>query len=121
MNLWTWIARRQTRHAAADAVPDIDALFGDIFAARETRRGAGGPEIAPEFRALFLGSPRGKRVLYEILSWAGMFRPSFVPGDAYATHYRDGERNIGLRLLAMLVETHRYDAEEAETESPEKE
>ena len=95
--------------------------LGDADHLVDREIGRDGAETAAEFRALFLGSARGKRVLYEILSWAGMFRPSFVPGDAFATHYRDGERNIGLRLLAMLGTTPGVNAAEAETESPEKE
>jgi hypothetical protein len=55
-----------------------------------------------DFRAAFLGSPEGEAVLYEILTWAHVFRPVFVPGDPHATHYHDGERNIGLKILAAL-------------------
>jgi hypothetical protein len=67
---------------------------------------APGPANAEErrrdFRAVFLETPQGQAVLYEILSWAHVFRPVFAPGDPYATHYRDGERNIGLKILAAL-------------------
>lgn len=81
--------------------PDPEALFADLARAH-TGVGYSDDERYRDFRQLFLGSDRGRKVLYEIFTWANMFRPAFVPGDAYATHYRDGERNIGLKILAVL-------------------
>lgn len=57
-----------------------------------------------DFRKVFDGTPEGRRVLSEILSWGHMLKPSMVgsPVDPYLTHMRDGERNIALRLLATV-------------------
>lgn len=93
MTFLNWFSRRGR--------PDPEALFADLARAH-SGTGYGDDERYRDFRQLFLGSDRGRKVLYEIFTWANMFRPVFVPGDAYATHYRDGERNIGLKILAAL-------------------
>lgn len=56
-----------------------------------------------DFRRIFT-SDEGKRVLREILSWGGMFRPSVIgnPVDPYRMAIREGERNMALRLLAAI-------------------
>lgn len=56
-----------------------------------------------DFRAVF-GTEQGRRVLYEILAWGHMFRPSILgaPIDPYLTHVHEGERNIALRLLNTI-------------------
>lgn len=61
------------------------------------------------FTDVFLGSQAGRRVLHEILDWCGLYRPSVMgrPGhaiDVHATMVREGERNIGLRLMAVLMQ-----------------
>lgn len=57
-----------------------------------------------DFRAVFMGSDQGKRVMREILSWGRMFKPAAVgaPVDPYLMAMREGERNIALRLLATV-------------------
>lgn len=55
-----------------------------------------------DFHAVFFGSEAGKRVLYEILAWSHVFASTLVPGDSHATHWREGGRDIGLRVLAAL-------------------
>ncbi len=58
-----------------------------------------------DFRRVLLGSDDGKRVLREILAWGHQLQPSAVgrPIDGLATHFRDGERNIGIKLLKTLL------------------
>ncbi|GEM_PF-3672302 len=97
--------------------PDPEVLFADLGRAH-TGTGYGDLERYQDFRAVFLSDKRGKRVLYEILTWARLFQPAYVPGDAYATHYRDGERNIGLKILAVINAEPAEAAEAAETEDP---
>lgn len=57
-----------------------------------------------DFRAVFMGTEQGRRVLREILSWGRMFKSAAVgvPVDPYAMAMREGERNIALRLLATV-------------------
>ena len=61
------------------------------------------PEMLRDFRAVFFGTPQGKRVFNQIMMWAGFFRAGFVKGDPYATHVALGERNIGARVWAAVV------------------
>lgn len=61
------------------------------------------PEMFNEFKAVFLGTPQGQRVFHQIMTWAGFFRTSIVKGDPYATHVREGERNIGARIWAAVI------------------
>jgi len=57
-----------------------------------------------DFRQLFTGTEQGQRVYAEILSWAHLFQSSVPPGeiDVNRVFVREGERNIGLRLLATV-------------------
>ena len=66
-----------------------------------------------DFRDTLTGTPRGRRVLYKILEWGHVYQPSFVQGDPHGTAFRDGERNLALRVLAALnaeVEDDRAEA-----------
>ena len=97
------MARFRFRRRAGDNTSPRDphALFADLAAAR---RGLAWAEVdrRRDFRTVFLGSAAGRRVLYEILAWSRVFASTFVPGDAFATHWREGGRDVGLRILAVL-------------------
>lgn len=56
-----------------------------------------------DFKKLFT-SDEGKRALREILSWCHLLKPSVIgsPVDSHLMAMREGERNIGLRLLATI-------------------
>jgi hypothetical protein len=97
MNIFDWMAERFGERGR----PDPEALFADLARAHADV-GYGDADRYRDFRQVFLGSVQGRKVLYEIFTWANLFRPVFIPGDPYATHYRDGERNIGLKILATL-------------------
>ena len=89
------------RHARGN--PDPDAF---------QRRLAGAFGIDPrqyppdrlhnDFATVFLRGPAGRRALYKILEWGHLYQPVFVAGDPYGTAFRDGERNLALRILAAL-------------------
>lgn len=46
---------------------------------------------------------RGRAFVYRILEQCGIYRTSFA-SDAMAMAFREGERNVGLRLLAEVTE-----------------
>ena len=62
------------------------------------------PAMLSEFKTVFMSTPQGQRVFYQIMSWAGFFRASYVKGDPYATHVREGERNLGARIWAACLQ-----------------
>lgn len=52
--------------------------------------------------AKFLGSKDARDWMYDLLSDCHIYHPSHVPGDPYSTAFREGERNIGLRILSNI-------------------
>lgn len=56
-----------------------------------------------DFRRLFLETPRGRRVLWQIFEMGNLFAPvAVLPSDPYAAYHRDGARNLALNILAIL-------------------
>lgn len=53
--------------------------------------------------AWLMGNKRGRRVMHRLLSHAGVYRLSYQPGDALATAFNEGQRNMGLRLVSTLM------------------
>lgn len=101
MRFFKFFGRSQT---PSSPVPDFDqctALFDGLAEVR-TGEDWDNEQRQADFRTVFLGSPAGKRVLHEILAWSRLFASTFVPGDAHATHWREGGRDVGLRILAIL-------------------
>lgn len=50
-----------------------------------------------------MGIKRGRRIVWRLLSHAGVFRQSFDPSNATVTAFQEGQRSMGLRLLAQLM------------------
>lgn len=48
--------------------------------------------------------PAGRLWFYDHLEFCHMWSPSFVMGDPHATSFKEGERNIGNRLLADIMD-----------------
>jgi hypothetical protein len=51
-----------------------------------------------------MGSKRGRRVVWRLLTNAGVYRLSYQPGDALGTAFQEGNRNQGQRILALIME-----------------
>jgi hypothetical protein len=87
------------------APPDPIAFFDSLIKARLGER-YGEPDRYRDFRAVFLGHStpeQGNRVLWQIFEWTRMYQRVAAPGDPHETYFRDGERNIGLRILVTLT------------------
>ncbi len=63
-----------------------------------------------DFSATFTDA-RAQRVLYKILEWGHVYQPAHVAGDSHATAFRDGERNLALRILAAIITEPEADAQ----------
>lgn len=53
--------------------------------------------------AQVLETRAGRRWIWGHLSRANIFAPSFVAGDPHATSFNEGQRNMGLMMLAQVV------------------
>lgn len=50
----------------------------------------------------FMSNQEGRAWMWDHLSACGLYRVSARAGDAHMTYFCEGERNVGLRLLAQL-------------------
>lgn len=51
-----------------------------------------------------MSTTQGRAWLYQKLEECHIWTPSFVPADPYSTAFKEGERNIGARLLADIMD-----------------
>lgn len=118
--------------AAADAAETDEPGDGPDFSAGRPLYDAGDPEhVQREKRRLgrlakarkdfiaqqLMGTRAGRAYVWELLTFCHVFRTSIVAGDPYGTHVQEGERNVGLKLLADVnrdaPEAYRLMVEEA--------
>jgi len=87
---------------AADYDPtNLDAL-DDQEAQRAKAAEQKLAEEAADWRFI-LGDQRGRRIVWALLSKAGVFRVSFS-ADALQMAFNEGNRNLGLEVLAKVTE-----------------
>lgn len=58
-------------------------------------------QLAIDYKTTF-GTENGKRVLFDLMGACHMTSTSHVAGNPTETAYREGERNIMLRILSIL-------------------
>ena len=83
--------------------PDPEAFLA-VLAASHPGKSYSKMDRYKDFRRLFLDTEEGKRVLYEVLSFCGMYR-SAAPAanfDPYQTMFLNGQQDIAFRLLATM-------------------
>jgi hypothetical protein len=90
----------------SEDIPDasgdqLDADIAELARTHPGRHGYAAMDRYRDFKAVFLGSDQGKRVLYEILGWGRMFQSSPLIGkfDTNHTFFHEGERNLALRIF----------------------
>jgi len=71
----------------------------DAAAAREAAGKAETRLLSDDVKWL-MSSPRGRRIVWRLLSMAGVFRSSFTGNSE--TFFREGRRDIGLRVLEWV-------------------
>lgn len=86
--------------------PDLDAFFVELQRAHPGKNYYTKMDRYRDFQRVFLDSEQGKRVLYEILLWSHITRPSapLAQFDPYETMFLDGERSIGIQIMATMNE-----------------
>ena len=69
------------------------------------------PDLTPmeryrDFRAVFLTTDQGRRVLHEIMRWGHMFNQSYHPVgqvDPYRVMGNEGERSLALKIYGTAM------------------
>lgn len=83
--------------------PALLELFGDEYAAQQQARRMGQQELdalLKDFGAVF-DTKAGKKVLWWILEQTHPYQVSFTGNSM--TYFREGERQVGLKVLNMLL------------------
>lgn len=93
---------------AEDAENSIEAEPAALNIADETKvkgrnkRLKAKEELKLRLISNFLSSKDAREWMYDLLSDCHLYAPSHVPGDSHSTAFREGERNIGLRVLSDI-------------------
>jgi len=66
------------------------------------RKASAREDLRQRFIEAALSTRDGREWMYDKLSRCHIYHTSFVVGDALSTAYQEGERNIGLLLLAEI-------------------
>lgn len=61
------------------------------------------------FLGAAMGHPQGRAFLHDLLAFCRVWKISHVIGDPYETAFLEGQRNIGLRVLAGIQACHGAD------------
>ena len=89
------------RHRVGD--PDPEAFLAEL-AASHPGKGYKPMDRYRDFRRVFLSDEQDRRVLYEVMTFCGMFR-SAAPRAEFETNetfFFNGQQDIGFRLLATM-------------------
>ena len=79
---------------------EIEGLFAQISEAKKAGRSAF--DRFRDFRAVFLDTPEGKRVMYDIMEMGHVYKSS-MRDSPHQTVFREGERNLALKIM---ITTH---------------
>jgi hypothetical protein len=80
----------------------LDDLFARLQAAAPHPQQYSAIDRRRDFRAVF-ETEQGRRVLHQIFAWCHMGQCSFIPGHGSdVALFRDGERNVALKILSAL-------------------
>ena len=84
--------------------PDPERFLAELSHAHPGTANYSHADRYADFRALFLETERGRRVLFEIMSWGHMFRASadIANFETNRTMFADGERNMALRIMTTM-------------------
>lgn len=85
------------------AVPDHEAFLTELAASHPGKRYDRMDRYA-DFRHVFLGDERGRRVLYEVLRLCGMYKSAAPRAnfDTNQTMFFNGQQDIAFTLLGTI-------------------
>lgn len=102
--------------------PDPEAFYEELAKSQRGRQQSQMDRYLT-FRSVFMSSDEGRRVLFEILSWCHVFKSSAMLANLNPkkTLFHEGERNIALKLQAVLrYEPTSTKPEEANRRAPDR-
>ena len=102
---WPWVRRAKAAEQLREARRERDRERADPERLMYELRKFGivdydERQMKRDFRFVFFQDVQGKRVLYQILYWAGLY--SIGPEDKDALNRREGARELAIRILAAL-------------------
>ena len=85
--------------------PDAESLFADLTSVLAGNRDYKPLDRHQDFRAVFLGSDQGRRVLHEIMALGHFFRAtsSRARFESNRAFFYDGERSLAARIYAITT------------------
>lgn len=93
--------RKRARAETDIGAPDIEAFFDSLLRVQVGKDHYTAMDRYRDFRRVFGETEAGRRVLWQILDWTGLYRTSAHP-DPHVMYAREGERNLGLRLIETM-------------------
>lgn len=95
------MAQFEERDSALPEEPPYDA--SDEAQVQKRRRAAGNRAAAQKLALRkFLDMPAGRQWIWDLLESCHLYETSFDFQNPHATSFREGERNVGLRVLADI-------------------
>lgn len=80
--------------------PNLDALLNEL-SPHHPGESYQAVDRYRDYRAVFLESNRGRRVLWDILIMCRLYKSS-MNQDSHVTAFNEGKREIGLRILGTM-------------------
>jgi hypothetical protein len=81
--------------------PDPEAFFAELADSHPGKKNYKPMDRYRDFRRVFLDTDEGRRVLQEIFSFCGMFRP-ITNLETNGAFFHEGERNIALKIMTTM-------------------
>jgi len=88
--------------AASESAEPFDA-FDPVQVNKARQKAARANRARQEVVAGLMSTKAGRLWIFDTLVGCHIFTPSFVQGDPGASAFRDGERNVGLKLMADIM------------------
>ena len=87
-------------------MPNVQDEFLDLFVDVAREEEYSKLDQYRDFKEVFLGDERGRRVLKQILTWSNIAKahPTGSPIDPSKVMISEGQRNLALRILVTMLE-----------------